>query len=148
TEAKQSTDAKQTAPPASSATPADDSNRKLFAGVLKDLVSPLRQNQFDAAGKLLDEKLRDPAFAGLSEQLKKEKAGIGEVQSLRSRAMEALRAKTGAVVALKKGTMTGTVKVEPDRDGLVLVLKDGPELIVTTRQLDADDVCNALPPEN
>jgi len=142
-------EAKQAAPAAESSAAAEDSpNRKRLAGVLKELGSLLRQNQFTAADKLLDEKLREPASAGMAERLKKEKTDLAEIQSLRGRAMEALRAKAGSVVALKKGTMSGTVKVVPDRDGLALALNDGPELTVTTSQLDADDVCNALPLDN
>jgi len=58
--------------------------------------------------------------------------------------MEALRAKNGTVVTLKKGTMTGTVKVETNKDGVALVLKEGPELTLSTSQLDADDVNGLL----
>jgi formylglycine-generating enzyme required for sulfatase activity len=70
------------------------------------------------------------------------------VKGLRSKAMEALRAKAGTVVTLKKLVMPGTVKAEPNSDDVSLVLKNGPELRVSASQLDAADVENLLPLES
>jgi formylglycine-generating enzyme required for sulfatase activity/DNA-directed RNA polymerase subunit RPC12/RpoP len=121
--------------------------RNQLADILKELAPLLKRNQFSSADKLLDEKLHDPGLTVIVDQLKREKSDITEIESLRRRGMEALRAKAGSVVTLKKGAMTGTVKAEPNVDGIVLALKDGPELTVTTSQLNAEDIDSLLPPE-
>src|SRR6185369_4085463 len=85
-------------------------NPNLLPGILKEAADLLRRNQFYAVEKLLNDKLHDPTCAGIVDRLKKEKSDLAEIQSLRSRAMDALRARAGTVIALKKGTMTGKVK--------------------------------------
>jgi len=59
-----------------------------------------------------------------------------------------LRDKAGTVVALRKGTITGTVKTESNKAGVSIALKEGPEFMLSIDQLDADDVVNLLPLED
>jgi outer membrane protein assembly factor BamB len=125
-----------------------EANEKKFAAVLKSLFSPLQHNQFSEAEKLLDQSMHDPDCAGILPRLKKEKADIADIQALRNRAMQALRGRAGTAISLKKGALKGTVKAEPNQDGVSIVLAEGPELLVSTSQLDVDDVCNLLPLEN
>lgn len=124
-----------------------DKGGEEFAAILKELAPLLRQNRFVAGLELLDAKRRDAAYADAAELIDKEKSDLADIQTLRNGAMEALRAKAGKVVTLKKGTLTGTVRTETAQDGIMLALKDGPEFKITTGQLDADDVNNLLPPD-
>jgi DNA-directed RNA polymerase subunit RPC12/RpoP len=137
---------KKKEPNESNAMKMDESARQKQLAIIQTELAPLlRRNQFSDAEKLLNEKLNDPAVAGILDLLKREKCDLAQIQELRSLAIDALRAKVGAVVALKKGTMTGTVKVEPNTDRVALALKDGPELAISASQLDAADVCNLVP---
>ena len=122
-----------------------DTGRQQFAGILKELAPLLRQNKFTAAVELLDARRRDPGFASAVELIDLGKSDVAELQSLRKQAMDALRAKAGTTVTLKKGTMTGTIKADANKDSIALALKDGPEFTITTAQLDADDIHAALP---
>jgi formylglycine-generating enzyme required for sulfatase activity len=133
---------KEVVTPAAPAT--GNKGRDQFAAVLKDISPLLRQNHFAAALELLDARRCDPAFASVSELIDGEKADVAAIQSLRNRGMEALRAKEGKVVTLKKGGMTGTVKLASN-NSISLALKDGPELAVGIDQLDADDIASLAP---
>lgn len=127
----------------------EDEGQKHFVNVMKEVVPQLRQNQLAAAAKLIDEKLRDPALADASENLKNVKADLAEVRSLRQLAINALRAKNGTSLSLKlkTGPVTGTVKDDAAHSDLTLALRDGPEITVTAEQLDAADVDAAVPLE-
>ena len=80
---------------------------------------------------------------------RKEKSDLAEIQALRQRAIDALRAKAGATVTLTlRGTkMTGTVKDDPAHNDLALALRDGPEMTIKADQLDAQDVDSFAPVE-
>jgi formylglycine-generating enzyme required for sulfatase activity len=121
-------------------------SREQFAALSKELAPLLKLNHFTAAKELLEARRRDPAFNDAVELMDKEKADLAELLVLRNRAMEALRAKSGTTVSLKKG-MSGTVKAEPNKEAVSLVLKEGVELAVTIDQLDADDINALLPAE-
>jgi formylglycine-generating enzyme required for sulfatase activity len=120
----------------------DDAARKQFAGVLNQLAPLLRQNKFSDAEKLLDENLRNLAMSPTCELIKKEKADLLEIRSLRQRAIDTLRAKAGSTVTLtiRGAKMTGTVKDDPDHTDIMLALRDGPEMTIRADQLDAQDV--------
>ena len=99
-----------------------EKGREQFAAVLKDLTPLVRKNHLPEALELLDARQRDPAFADVADFIKREKSDLAAIQTLRSRAMEALRGMAGSVVTLKKGKLSGTVKAEANKDGVLLLL--------------------------
>jgi len=121
--------------------------RELFAVILDKLNPILQQHQFFAAQQLLTTKRSDPAFAAAAELIEKEQADLADARALRSRAMGALCAKAGNVVTLKwksKG-ITGIVKAASNGESVDLVPTTGPDLMVSTDQLDGDNVDDMLP---
>jgi len=126
-----------------------DKGRDQFAAVLKDLAPLMRQSHFNDAEKLLNEKLRDPAFEAAAESLKKEKEDLAEIRALRHRAIDALRTKSGSTVTLtmRGAKITGTVKDDSNHTDLALALRDGPEMTIRADQLDVQDVDAYAPVE-
>ena len=120
--------------------------QKQFFEVLKELAPLLKRNQFNDADRLLDDKLRNPAYSAIQVELKREKVDLAGLQAFRSEAIAALQEKAGTLVSLKKGTLTGVIIL--NKEGVSIVLKNGPELAVNASQLDPEDVCNLVPIES
>jgi len=83
-------------------------------------------------------------------QLTKVKSDLAEIQALRERAIEALRAKAGTAVTLtvRGARLTGRVKVDLiHADRLILMLRDGPETTIGSEQIDVQDVDAFAPVE-
>jgi formylglycine-generating enzyme required for sulfatase activity len=140
------------APAEPAATDKADPNRlKQFADILKQLSPLLRQNQLGAAEKLLDDKLRDPANAALTEMLKKEKSDLSVLRILRQRAIDGLCSKNGSTVSvtLRGAKITGTVKAPEDhnQNSVALAMRDGLEMTMTADLLTAQDVDAFAPAE-
>ena len=127
----------------------EDAGQDQLGAILKELAPLLRQNRFSDAEKLLEEKLRDPALAAISERLHGEKSDLAEIRALRRSALDALRAKGGSTVTLtmRGAKITGAVKNDPNRTDLTLALRDGLELTMKADQLDAQDVDAYAPVE-
>jgi formylglycine-generating enzyme required for sulfatase activity len=136
-------------PPQAAKSVAPNESQQQLSQVLKELAPLLKRNQLNDAEQLIDDKLRDPGLAGISNRLKREKADLAEMRVLRQRAFDALRARNGATVALmmRGAKMTGVIKENPDRTGLSLAVRDGPEMAISAEQLEFQDVDGFAPAE-
>jgi formylglycine-generating enzyme required for sulfatase activity/serine/threonine protein kinase/outer membrane biosynthesis protein TonB len=147
-EPEKSAEVKTPAPPDVAAAVPNKEAQNQFAAVLKELTPLLNRNRFSDADKMLDDRIRDPAFTDAGALLKKEKSDLAEMRLLRQQAVDALKQKKGTVTLRIRGiTMSGSVKDEPNRTDLSLVVRDGPEMSIKADQLDAQDVDTFAPAE-
>jgi len=122
-----------------------DNLHKQFATILNELDPILQKHQFSTAKQILSARRCDPAFAPVAELIDKEQADLADAQALRIRAMDALRAKAGAVFTLRSKAVTGIVNAAANSNVVKLTPSQGPELIVSADQLHGDDVNELLP---
>lgn len=121
---------------------------KLFLNAWKEIAPLLKKNRFQNAMDVLDDHIRDKAYARVFNLLKQGKADIDEIIALRSEAVTALNKKTGQEVTLKRGPLRvkGTIlRARGDR-AVSLKLANGPEMTIAANQLDAVDVDKHAPP--
>jgi eukaryotic-like serine/threonine-protein kinase len=111
-----------------------------FDQVLKDVSLALKARKYSSAVALLEEKLKDPALASMTDPLAREKADVETMIALRQTAYDNLKQKKGEV--MKLGKFSGVITVDEKGVGMK---SEGMTMPLPVTQLEPADVDELVP---